>query len=181
MHVKKFKAKKRTLQNQMVVWYHSLERVYIWQLLCNNFYPNLDVQLWMVGKKKLWIHVKVMVYQLHSHMSSTSCGKLCGRKRTAPWDRADYLNVKDTNGIHSWTSQVQSLRKVVWMMFAMLDLWELLASHLVWNFWICHWRNKFSLIKFANNAHTTHIVVKPRWTVSRWRDWIRGYWSKLVG
>ena len=103
------------------------------------------------------------------------------RKRTAPWDRADYLNVKDTNGIHSWTSQVQSLRKVVWMMFAMLDLWELLASHLVWNFWICHWRNKFSLIKFANNAHTTHIVVKPRWTVSRWRDWIRGYWSKLVG
>lgn len=133
------------------------------------------------GKKKLWIHVKVMIHQLHSHMSSTSCGKLCGRKRTAPWDRADYLNVKDTNGIRSWTSQVQSLRKVVWMMFAMLDLWELLASHLVWNFWICHWRNKFSLIKFANNAHTTHIVVKPRWTVSRWRDWIRGYWSKLVG
>ena len=29
------------------------------------------------GKKKLWIHVKVMVHQLHSHMSSTSCGKLC--------------------------------------------------------------------------------------------------------
>ena len=81
MHVKKFKAKKRTLQNQMVPFHgESIHMTtFVQQLL-----PQSRCAIVNGGKQNLWIHVKVMVHQLHSHMSSTSCSKLCGHKRTAP-------------------------------------------------------------------------------------------------
>lgn len=52
MHVKKLKAKKRTLQNQMVVWYHSLESIHMTTFV-QQLLPQSRCAIVNGGKKKI--------------------------------------------------------------------------------------------------------------------------------